>query len=246
MKNIFQRISDVMADVSYLTKDDAVETGGGKSYKAITEEKVTSTVRASLIKNGIVILPISQTAMREDERVLSYDRYQKKDVEKINRVTTVNVTYRVQNVDDRDDFITVQSTGTGVDTQDKGIGKAMTYAYKYMLLRTFGIPTGEDPDKISSDIYTAKLTGEADRKPAEKPAKDVGATDEEFQLFVDNESAKDDEPCTKIQIAMIERACTSEQVEAICKSRKVKALGELTAVQAAGIIKGLEKKGMSA
>ena len=42
------------------------------------------------------------------------------------------------------------SSGTGVDTQDKGVGKAMTYAYKYLLLRTFAIPTGEDPDKISS------------------------------------------------------------------------------------------------
>ena len=26
----------------------------------------------------------------------------------------------------------------------------MTYAFKYMWLRTFAIPTGEDPDKISS------------------------------------------------------------------------------------------------
>ena len=29
----------------------------------------------------------------------------------------------------------------------------MTYAYKYLLLRTFAIPTGEDPDKIASAEY---------------------------------------------------------------------------------------------
>lgn len=39
----------------------------------------------------------------------------------------------------------------------------MTYAYKYLLLRTFAIPTGDDPDKVSSDVYTENLTGERDR-----------------------------------------------------------------------------------
>ena len=44
--------------------------------------------------------------------------------------------------------------------QDKGVGKAMTYAYKYMLLRTFAIPTGEDPDKISSAETDKKVEKE--------------------------------------------------------------------------------------
>ena len=34
---------------------------------------------------------------------------------------------------------------------------AMTYSYKYMLLRTFAIPTGEDPDKISSAETDEKI-----------------------------------------------------------------------------------------
>ena len=36
----------------------------------------------------------------------------------------------------------------------------MTYAYKYMLLRTFAIPTGEDPDKISSAETDYKIQSE--------------------------------------------------------------------------------------
>jgi beta-xylosidase len=39
----------------------------------------------------------------------------------------------------------------------------MTYSFKYLLLRTFAIPTGDDPDKISSDLYTDKLTGASDK-----------------------------------------------------------------------------------
>lgn len=150
--NIFQRIAQVMKDVEYLAKDDKVETGGGKSYRAISEEKVTSTVRVSLIENGIVIIPVKQEHSRTDERIV--DSYGK---EKVNRITTVDVVYRIQSADDPADYIEVMSSGTGVDTQDKGVGKAMTYAYKYMLLRTFAIPTGDDADKVSSDLYDSQL-----------------------------------------------------------------------------------------
>lgn len=75
-------------------------------------------------------------------------------------LTEVHTKYRIQNIDDINDFIEVESNGTGVDTQDKGVGKAMTYAYKYMLLRTFAIPTGEDPDKISSAEIDSKVEKE--------------------------------------------------------------------------------------
>lgn len=129
--NIYEKISAVMQDVQYLAKDDHVKFNT-TNYKAISEEKVTSVVRESLIKRGIVIVPIAQTHRREGT------------------LSTVDVTYRVQNIEDSEDYIIVASSGTGADTQDKGVGKAMTYAYKYMLLRTFAIPTGEDPDKISS------------------------------------------------------------------------------------------------
>lgn len=145
--NIYQKISKVMADVRYLCKDDKVQAGQG-SYKAISEEKVTSTVRESLIKHGIVIIPVEQEHTRTDETLT--DKYGN---EKTNRMSTVDVKYRIQNIEDKDDYIIATSSGTGVDTQDKGVGKAMTYSYKYLLLRVFAIPTGEDPDKISSQNY---------------------------------------------------------------------------------------------
>lgn len=140
--NIYQKISAIMKAVSYLSKDDTVAFGNTK-YKAVSEEKVTSAVREKLIEQGLVIFPIAQTHKREGT------------------LTTVDVTYRIVNTENPDEFIDVVSSGTGADTQDKGVGKAMTYAYKYMLLRTFAIPTGEDPDKIAS----AQLDEETKRKP---------------------------------------------------------------------------------
>ena len=58
----------------------------------------------------------------------------------------VNVSVRFQNIDDPDDFLAVETCGYGVDDQDKGPGKAMSYAVKYALLKCLGLETGDDPD----------------------------------------------------------------------------------------------------
>lgn len=154
MDNIFQKINKVMNDVKYLMKDDEVVTNAktGASYKAISEEKVTSELRKAMIKHGIVIIPIEMITKREDETLKDFQGN-----DKVNRITTVETRYRIQNIDDKDDYIIAVSAGTGVDTQDKGVGKAMTYAYKYLLLRTFAIPTGEDADQISSEVYSSQF-----------------------------------------------------------------------------------------
>ena len=129
--NLFEKMAAVMRDVQYLAKDDHVEFKTTK-YKAISEEKVTGTMRKALLYHGLVVFPVRQTR------------------ERVGTITSVDVTYRLQNIEDPNDYIEIVSSGDGADTQDKGAGKAMTYAFKYMFLRTFAIPTGEDPDKISS------------------------------------------------------------------------------------------------
>lgn len=131
MANIYEKIAAVMQDVQYLGKDDNVSFGQ-TNYKALSEEKVTVIMRSAMMKHRLVVFPIEQSATRTGN------------------ITHVDVKYRIVNIDDPADYIEVVSCGDGADTQDKGSGKAMTYAFKYMWLRTFAIPTGEDPDKISS------------------------------------------------------------------------------------------------
>lgn len=150
--NIYQKISEVMKNIEYLTKDDKVEFGTTK-YKAISEEKVTTAVRKQLVEQGIVIIPIMQESVVTE--LIRTDKT-------VNQRADVHTRYRIQNIDDVNDYIEVESNGSGVDTQDKAVGKAMTYAYKYMLLRTFAIPTGEDPDKISSAETDDKIGKEVE------------------------------------------------------------------------------------
>lgn len=139
--NIYEKIAAIMQDVQYLAKDDHVSFGS-TSYKALSEEKVTSIMRAEMLKHKLVVFPVSQIANRTGN------------------ITHVDVVYRMVNVENPEESIEIASCGDGADTQDKGSGKAMTYAFKYMWLRTFALPTGEDPDKVSS----AELD-EKERKP---------------------------------------------------------------------------------
>lgn len=142
--NIYEKIMDIMKNVQYLAKDDHVEFKNTK-YKALSEEKVTSIMRKEMISHGLMVYPVSQAANRS------------------NNITHVDVVYRMVNVEKPEEYIEIASCGDGADSQDKGSGKAMTYAFKYMWLRTFALPTGEDPDKISS----AELDAEA-QKPGER------------------------------------------------------------------------------
>ena len=167
---LFAKMLQVMQDVSYLRKDDTVSTGQGRAYKAISEEKVTSTVGESLRKHGLLIFPVTINQKRED-----FDVVRSNGNTAIDRLTTVDVAYKIVDVESGE-FETIVSSGTGMDSQDKGIGKALTYAYKYLLLRTFAIPTGEDPDKIASED-TARVEKLKEQIPPENTSGFIALSD---------------------------------------------------------------------
>lgn len=139
---IFEKILAIMGEVRYLNKDDNVSFGTTK-YKALSEEKVTEIMRDKLVKYKLVVYPVRQTATRNGQ------------------ITHVDVEYEMVNAENPEERITIASCGDGADSQDKGSGKAMTYAFKYMWLRTFALPTGEDPDKVSSEELDAQAKREA-------------------------------------------------------------------------------------
>lgn len=146
--NLIEKIAYIMTQVEYLKKDDKVEFGK-TTYKAMSEEKVTSIMHKQLADNKIVVYPVRMDHRRDGI------------------ITHVDVIYRMVNAEDPSDYIEIASCGDGADTQDKGSGKAMTYAYKYMWLRTFAIPTGEDPDKIASAEIDDMLAKENAKKAEE-------------------------------------------------------------------------------
>lgn len=187
-----------MRDVEYLAKDDHIKFKS-TNYKAISEEKVTSTVRESLIKNKLIIIPVKQEHSREGT------------------LSTVNVQYKIIDIESGESEIIV-SSGTGVDTQDKGVGKAMTYAYKYLLLRTFAIPTGEDPDKTSSAELDSQVKKKANTKATARQKSDIENKVKELSKLTGTPAQKYYEQALKISdLQTIEKSHAEQALTALDK-----------------------------
>ncbi len=135
--NLYEKINTIMQNVESLKKDGKVEFGSTK-YKYLSEAKTTAEIRKQLIEQKLVILPIEVNEVKEGQ------------------ITHGLYTYKLVNVENPDEFITLQSGGQGHDSSDKGSGKASSYAYKYLMWRTFAIPSNDDPDQVSSDENVAK------------------------------------------------------------------------------------------
>jgi len=129
--NIHQRLAKVMEKVTYIQK----EKKAGMRYSIVSHDSVTAKVRPALLEAGIVYYPIEVQHQQSGNR------------------TECAMTVRFVNIDDQHDFFDVETFGYGLDDQDKGPGKAMSYSVKYALLKTLGLETGDDPDEDQVSSY---------------------------------------------------------------------------------------------
>lgn len=149
--NIYQRINAVMAEIKTIGKDAFVQTGGydkrtGKEngYKAVTHDHVTSKLHPIVQKNGIVILPtIKDHAIESFETVKTYNG---QTSTKQTYQVTLTAVVRFQNIDDKEDFWECSIPSYAFDTQDKAVGKAVSMAVKYALLKTFMLESGDEEE----------------------------------------------------------------------------------------------------
>jgi len=161
MKNLAKAILDVMKDVKGIEKTMKVGSGSF-SYQGVSDQIVKKVVGESMQKNGLTMLPIDvepkTTVSRWEE---SYNGGAPKQKQSI--LTEVKTKYLL--LHESGESQEISGYGHGVDNQDKGAGKATTYALKYAILYTFLIPTGkiDDADKNHSDELETP-----DRRPALK------------------------------------------------------------------------------
>ncbi|MDQ9734072.1 ERF family protein, partial [Acinetobacter baumannii] len=69
----------------------------------------------------------------------------------------IETIYKFVNVENPEESIEIISYGDGIDTQDKAVGKAMTYADKYALMKAYKIISGDDPDQDKSPDNVVRL-----------------------------------------------------------------------------------------
>lgn len=150
MKNLAKAVIQVMKEVKGMEKNSKVGTGQS-SYDGTKDQDVKEVFNDALQRNGLCILPV------DIEESTQIDRWTDPQYgnQKQSVFTKVKVKYML--LHESGESIELAGYGHGVDAQDKGAGKATTYALKNCLLYSFLTPVGKIDDtdlKHSNEIAT--------------------------------------------------------------------------------------------
>ena len=133
-KNIHQRLNAIMAEVNYIKKDKKIKFSG-QGFSVTGHDSVTKLVHSLLVKHGISLIPSVKDMSQDGNR------------------TRVEMSFDWINIDDPSDLFTNTCVAYGIDTQDKGPGKSISYCQKYIVLKTLHLETGEkDIEEDNADF----------------------------------------------------------------------------------------------
>lgn len=169
-KNIAQRIIDVMRKVDYVQKEKTVPAGYGKSYKALSYEDLVRALQPAIVEAGIIV----NTSMVECKTEIVHLAAKQPDGEVRQEMwATVKVHMEFVNADKLDELMTGEFYGVGIDSRDKAVGKACTYAVKQGLRSTFLVASGEDPEDNNEPALSREcaVTPNASSVPRTPPPK---------------------------------------------------------------------------
>ena len=141
-KNIYQRLHSVMQEVKGVNKGSQKVNN---QYRFTSHDAVAKALHDPLVNNGIVLMT-SVTDIKQDG----------------NR-TSITLVMSFVNIDQPEDRVSVSFPGYGIDPQDKGVGKAISYAFKYGLLKTFCLETGDDVEKDNIDYVSPEELKKKDK-----------------------------------------------------------------------------------
>ena len=134
-------------EIGQLDKDGKVKIGKDGGYDYITHDNVTMHAKAAFQKHGILPVPTVLEHSKDGNR------------------TELKVRVRFVNVDHPEDCIEMDGFGYGVDSSDKGPGKAYSYALKYIYMKALMLNSADDIEaedtKHQPAVSQAALAAEA-------------------------------------------------------------------------------------
>lgn len=154
--NIYEKLSAISTELMSVAKNLEVGVGASK-YKAVGEADVLRAVKPLEAKYKVYSYPVNRTII--ESGTIESTTY-KGEIKK-NLFERIEVIYRFVNIENPAEYVDITSYGDGIDSQDKSVGKAMTYADKYALLKAYKIVTGDDPDQNASEDLNAATTKSA-------------------------------------------------------------------------------------
>lgn len=163
--NIFQRVAAITAELGTVAKNLKVEVSKKNSYKAVSERDIIDAVKPLEEKYRVYSYPSDRKII--DDEILEGEKtdYNGNPVKTTTFFTRIQTTYTFVNIDNPTDTFATIVFSEGIDTQDKGSGKAMTYADKYAVMKAYKISTGDDPDQEASEPTNYTRSGNQNNKP---------------------------------------------------------------------------------
>ena len=155
MKELINAINSVMEEATNVAKNSKVGKGTKGEYDGLKDVDVKQLLQPLMAKNELAIF---QTGM---EVFTSHDVWEQTyngNVQRKKQVfTEVKVKYTLYHSSGQK--MEICGLGYGVDSQDKGAGKAQTYALKMALVYLFLIPVGDidDTDNTHSKLIETPL-----------------------------------------------------------------------------------------
>lgn len=134
--NIYEKLLEIQKEVKNFEKKEVNQTD---RYKYVGSEIVVTTIREKMNELGLLLIPeITNAAVLEGTTKSGTTRF----------FSGISMTMTWVNVDKLDEKVICKWYAQGVDLAgEKGVGKALTYAEKYFMLKFFHIPTSkDDPD----------------------------------------------------------------------------------------------------
>jgi hypothetical protein len=161
---VVEALSAVMEDVQAIGKNDR-NTQQGYQFRGI--DATVNAVGPAFRKHGVIAVPTQVEARYRDVRT---------STDKPSRECTVLVTYRIYGP--AGDHIDAQVPGESMDFGDKGAPKAMSVAYRILLLQALCIPT-HDPEPDAQSYERAAVVNEQ-----EDAAREI-EREATFEIFVE-------------------------------------------------------------
>lgn len=148
MSTIYKKMSEVMKDVKYVSKDQK-NTVQGFKFRGV--DQFVNALYPALTKHGVFMTPRCVSEKQEIREVTRSNGKQGAD-----KHVTIMMEYDFY-AEDGSKVTVGPIPGEAVDSGDKATNKALSAALKYALIQTFSIPTEDmaEGDKDTVELGTS-------------------------------------------------------------------------------------------
>lgn len=155
--NIIKALNELMKEIEFVP----LEKNPNLKYMIVSYDGLLEKIRDKAIAHGLVMIPSDC----QHTNCTPYERagYENKMVHM--KCDSYVFTFTIWHTSG--EYLIVKAPGVGVDEQDKGPGKALTYATKSAWLKALMLKSGDDPDQEPSQQHSRHNT--ASNYPQQRP-----------------------------------------------------------------------------